>query len=754
MSFLSLIDLLEKTNQVTDWYTLGVYLKMPSEELKDIEWRLSGKGLKRCKIELFSSWLKRYSDASWEQIALALEKCDENAAADRIRKSHFVPDDDDVDCVSRPTSQATPDVKVRLGKDKVAKFRKLEKSYAKLTLDLKISLDEKPVPLLNLGRFLIDLLDEDEVLLQATTVDQLFQLIKPHYCFLNTAILGDIIERFIGQPLKQQLDEYESQLEEFKESTSMSLLQEVGPQCSPSMEAPQLTIKLATCWQKVTIKRFQKLVEQIFEENSTALANILVKNGCICVTWFARKSAVPAMVAQALKMTDFMRLVGVLRMKVGNVNILEQQEEDESFLSSALFHATCANCVTAVEFLVILGANPNSTERRDTPVMIACWHRSIRIATLLLQAGANVNQQNEHGETAIMIACYSETPHDDLVKLLVQSGANVGLQEALMNAVRYGHTSIVRYLLDGGAPVNTQDVKGCTPLMLASTLGHSEVVRALVDYGADVNVLAKDLDVTALIAACSQQRTACVDLLLASGADPNLCSIMGTPLIAACFNFTCDQSLDPAILEKLLSAGADPNAQNVHGNTALMMAVSGYQKGVEILLNAAADVNTQSPEGYTALMLAVAYENEKAVEILLNAAADVNIQDTDGSTALHVAAEGGYMTIAKMLLASGARVTITDSSGDTPLDIATKKDHHEVCIELRTSMDSDHPATQEMTKPGQDSSQSPSTTKTTHREIFLKIASVSQYFKDLLLPDRAIKLRHSNKVQDDRATNW
>ena len=150
-------------------------------------------------------------------------------------------------------------------------------------LDLKTSLDEKQILPMKLGRFLIDLLEEDpedhEKLLQATTIDKLFQLISSYYCFLNTAVLGDIIDKFIGEPLKHQLEEYEHQLEQFKESTSMSLLQEIGPQCSPSVGAPQVTIKLAKCWQRVTIKRFQRLVERSFEENSTRF-NITV-TGCI-----------------------------------------------------------------------------------------------------------------------------------------------------------------------------------------------------------------------------------------------------------------------------------------------------------------------------------------------------------------------------------------------------------------------------------------------------------------------------------------
>ena len=496
---------------------------MSSEELKDIERRLSGEGIRRCKIELFTCWMKRYPNASWTEIALALDKCDENESADRIRQCHLPPTLPAA-TASMPPSQEQQPVKiekiVRLEREKVATFRKLESSYAQLTFDLKTSLDEKQILPMKLGRFLIDLLEEDpedhEKLLQATTIDKLFQLISSYYCFLNTAVLGDIIDKFIGEPLKHQLEEYEHQLEQFKESTSMSLLQEIGPQCSPSVGAPQVTIKLAKCWQRVTIKRFQRLVEQIFEENSTALANITVKTGCICVTWLARKSAIPSLVTKAQEKTELMQLVGILRMSISEIDILEQEEEEDTFLSSALDRATCADCVDAVDMLLsILEADPNSSDSEGvTPLMLACQYGNIRIATLLLQARANINQQNNNGLTALMYACLSETPHNDLVRLLIQSGADISIKEselqvtALMVAATRGHTSIVQYLLDEGAPVNIQDVDGSTSLTIASELGHSEVVRVLINYGADVNILAKDPNLTALMFACNHQRTA------------------------------------------------------------------------------------------------------------------------------------------------------------------------------------------------------------------------------------------------------
>ena len=102
----------EVTNKVTDWYALGVFLKMSSEELKDIERRLSGEGIRRCKIELFTCWMKRYPNASWTEIALALDKCDENESADRIRQCHLPPTLPAA-TASMPPSQEQQPVKTR-----------------------------------------------------------------------------------------------------------------------------------------------------------------------------------------------------------------------------------------------------------------------------------------------------------------------------------------------------------------------------------------------------------------------------------------------------------------------------------------------------------------------------------------------------------------------------------------------------------------------------------------------------------------
>ena len=84
----------------------------------------------------------------------------------------------------------------------------------------------------------------------------------------------------------------------------------------------------------VTIKRFQDLIECIFGEKSSVLSNIQVKDGCICITWGTRKSAVYSLTTLAKGKITFMKHVGILRLTVGEIVIFELpgMEEDESTL--------------------------------------------------------------------------------------------------------------------------------------------------------------------------------------------------------------------------------------------------------------------------------------------------------------------------------------------------------------------------------------------------------------------------------------
>jgi ankyrin repeat protein len=136
--------------------------------------------------------------------------------------------------------------------------------------------------------------------------------------------------------------------------------------------------------------------------------------------------------------------------------------------------------------------------RLDTPVgdgtalISASQQGNLEVCHYLLSQGAEVNRKNLQGETALIVA--------------------------LKNA----HPEVAQELVDSGADVNLPDGHGQTPLMLAAQLDNTSVVEALLAKHAEINHVILYGSYSPLLAAVNYRRARNVELLLRSGADPNL----------------------------------------------------------------------------------------------------------------------------------------------------------------------------------------------------------------------------------------
>ena len=73
------------TNDVFDWFTLGLHLKVNYAELKTIETNHRG-NLKRCRQEMLMSWI-RLGNARWDILVKVLQDdVHEVAVAEKIKK--------------------------------------------------------------------------------------------------------------------------------------------------------------------------------------------------------------------------------------------------------------------------------------------------------------------------------------------------------------------------------------------------------------------------------------------------------------------------------------------------------------------------------------------------------------------------------------------------------------------------------------------------------------------------------------------
>ena len=90
-------------------------------------------------------------------------------------------------------------------------------------------------------------------------------------------------------------------------------------------------------------------------------------------------------------------------------------------------------------------------------------------------------------------------------------------QEVFFKSVTVGDFTEVKKLIEAGADVNAQNNEGWTVLMLASYFGHPEVAKLLVESGADVNAQNNE-GVTALILALEGGHPEVAQLLMEAGA--------------------------------------------------------------------------------------------------------------------------------------------------------------------------------------------------------------------------------------------
>jgi ankyrin repeat protein len=88
----------------------------------------------------------------------------------------------------------------------------------------------------------------------------------------------------------------------------------------------------------------------------------------------------------------------------------------------------------------------------------------------------------------------------------------------MKSAVKAGDSQALGALLDAGADVNARDEHGQTALMNAARDGHTDVVRLLISRGADLNHTAK-YNLSAVMLAVVNGRDAIVGILADAGAD-------------------------------------------------------------------------------------------------------------------------------------------------------------------------------------------------------------------------------------------
>jgi ankyrin repeat protein len=242
------------------------------------------------------------------------------------------------------------------------------------------------------------------------------------------------------------------------------------------------------------------------------------------------------------------------------------------------------------------------------------------------------------------LLCASRCGHVDVVRLLIQRGANVNLNHsgtALTKACQYKQLEVVKALLEYGA-----DAECACALWWSCHTGFEEGVQVLLDAG--VNVSYDD------------------------GKNGNaLWAVVTGPENPYHGNA-------PRIVQMLLDAEVEVNYMGNHARSVLEEAVyRGLKEVVQILLAAGVDVQ-QGDRSESALQIALPREDVEMIQMLLNAGACID--ETGGD--LQRASHGGHVEVVQMILDVGADVNQVARGWETALQAASHGGHVELVHKL------------------------------------------------------------------------
>eukprot|EP00051_Salpingoeca_urceolata_P027062 m.479876 g.479876 ORF g.479876 m.479876 type:complete len:253 (+) comp21625_c0_seq1:1153-1911(+) len=164
-------------------------------------------------------------------------------------------------------------------------------------------------------------------------------------------------------------------------------------------------------------------------------------------------------------------------------------------------HVACdCNAPDCVTLLLDKGADTGSVDHSGmTPLHKAAINDANECITLLLQRGANINAVDNDGETALHKACLYGCSEAFVVLLQANPDLDIRNKEdpanysggstALHFAATDGNMGWCERLVEGGANVNVRDVVGQTPLHKAAQGDNTKLVKLLLDHGSDPTAL-------------------------------------------------------------------------------------------------------------------------------------------------------------------------------------------------------------------------------------------------------------------------
>jgi ankyrin repeat protein len=301
-------------------------------------------------------------------------------------------------------------------------------------------------------------------------------------------------------------------------------------------------------------------------------------------------------------------------------------------------------------------------EKKGVMLVFACVLGASRCAQYLVKQGAMQDVDVAVcGESLVKLSPITIAAllgHWGVVEALMEGGAethafdSAGFSVLLIAANQYpeGNLELLLRLEDIRRHINTANLQGATPLMVAS----ASAVPLLVEAGADVDMLTGE-----------------------PGAPSHKCE--ATAFFHACYSGSIEK------VKALVTYGANEQHACASGKNSLMLAAEkGHAHIVQYLVSRRViNIDAETISGHRALDLACRKGHLEVVKVMVAAGARVNLQTSDKVMPLGEAVIGGHLHVVKYLVEeAGADENRGTADGMTPLMWAADKNQADIMAYL------------------------------------------------------------------------
>ncbi len=165
---------------------------------------------------------------------------------------------------------------------------------------------------------------------------------------------------------------------------------------------------------------------------------------------------------------------------IANVPLQTGQYNLRSLISAAL-----SDNPRLIKLILKQNVNVNAKDAKSfTALMYASYYGKLRAIKTLLSSGAKTENKDNYGQTCMHHA--TSQGRYFAVKILYQAGADINAiakgntnQTPLMYAAYYGHTRVVRFLVNNGANVSLKNSIGKSAIDIAKAKKQIEIIRIL-----------------------------------------------------------------------------------------------------------------------------------------------------------------------------------------------------------------------------------------------------------------------------------